>query len=198
MGTANLAHLDTWDPKTGSLNVVIETPKGCRSKLEYEPDLGLFELSKVLPRGAVFPFDFGFIPSTVGDDGDPLDVLILMDEPLPPGCKVTARLIGVIEAEQTEDGQIERNDRLLAVADHCHDFQGTRSIKDLKKSLTKEIEHFFVSYNEMAGKRFKPIGCRGPRRAERLVQDAAKRLRANAKSGSDGAPTNGRQKAGKG
>ncbi len=98
MGCANLARLETWDPKSGALNVVIETSKGSRNKLKYNPEQGLFELSKVLPAGAVFPYDFGFIPSTLGDDGDPLDVLLLLDEPVPAGCKIPARLVGVIEA----------------------------------------------------------------------------------------------------
>src|SRR6187549_1983500 len=96
--------------------VVIETPKGSPNKLAFEPRYGTFVLKGVLPAGAVFPFDFGFVPSTRGGDGDPLDVLVLMDAPVFPGCIVPSRLIGVIEAEQTEDGETERNDRFLAVA----------------------------------------------------------------------------------
>src|SRR5438067_4122518 len=119
----NLLRLDVWEPESGTMNVVIETSKGSRNKLTYNPEEGLFELSKVLPRGMVFPFDFGFIPSTVGDDGDPLDVLVLMDEPVPAGCKIAARLLGVIEAEQGKNGKLERNDRLIAVAQHCHDHE---------------------------------------------------------------------------
>lgn len=172
----NLARLDTWDPESGTLNVVIETSKGSRSKLKYNPAQGLFELSKVLPRGMVFPFDFGFIPSTQGDDGDPLDVLVLMDEPIPTGCKIPARLIGVIEAEQSEDGQTERNDRLIAVAEHSQDHQDIRSLKDLYSGVIQEIEHFFISYNEMAGKQFKPIARHGPHHAEKLVRQGVKRL----------------------
>ena len=84
--------------------VVIETPKGSPNKLTFEPRYGTFVLKGVLPAGAVFPFDFGFVPSTRADDGDPLDVLVLMDAPVYPGCIVPSRLIGVIEAEQTEEG----------------------------------------------------------------------------------------------
>ncbi len=91
-------------------NVVIETPKGSRNKFDYDPELGLFRLGGVLPLGAVFPFDFGFVPSTLGGDGDPLDVLTLMDEPAFTGCLVTVRLLGVIEAEQSEGGETTRND----------------------------------------------------------------------------------------
>lgn len=177
MGPKNLERLDAWDPESGALNVIIETSKGCRNKLKYNPHQRLFELAKVLPRGLVFPFDFGFIPLTVGDDGDPLDVLLLLDEPVPAGCKVPARLLGVIEAEQTEGGQTTRNDRLIAVAEACHDYRDVHSIKDLSENLLAEIEHFFVSYNEMAGKEFKPTGRHGPHHAERLVHQAVKRLR---------------------
>src|ERR1700676_2408367 len=109
MSSTHLSDLAAWDADSILLNVIVETPKGSRSKLKYEPTQGLFELNKVLPRGMAFPYDFGFIPSTVGDDGDPLDVLVLMDEPVPAGCKVLCLLIGVIEAEQTEDGTTERN-----------------------------------------------------------------------------------------
>jgi inorganic pyrophosphatase len=176
MGTGNLEGLATWDEKSGALNVVIETPKGSRNKLAYDPDAGAFTLRKVLPRGLVFPFDFGFIPSTAGQDGDPLDVLLLLDEPLPTGCLVPARLLGVIEAEQTEKGQTERNDRLIAVAVAGQEQSGTKSLKDLGEDLLGAIEHFFVSYNEMAGKQFRPLGRYGPRRAEKLVRVGEKRF----------------------
>jgi Inorganic pyrophosphatase len=79
-----LSQLETINPE-GDLNVIIETPKGNRNKLAYHPQLGAFQLKGVLPAGAVFPFDFGFLPSTKGEDGDPLDVLLLMDEPTYPG-----------------------------------------------------------------------------------------------------------------
>ena len=111
-----LETLPPFDSESGCLNVVIETPRGCRNKYSFDFDLGSFKLKAVLPSGAVFPFDFGSIPGTVADDGDPLDVLLLMDEPVFPGCLVEARILGVIEAEQTKDGQTERNDRLIAVA----------------------------------------------------------------------------------
>ena len=103
--------LDGLPPFDGDeLIVVIETPKGSHNKFAYEPRYGAFVLKGMLPVGAIFPFDFGMIPSTLGDDGDPLDVLLLMDAPAYPGCIVPSRLIGVIEAEQTEKGKKERND----------------------------------------------------------------------------------------
>ena len=155
------------------LNVVIETPKGSRNKYNYDEKLGLFKLGGVLTSGASFPFDFGFVPSTVGGDGDPLDVLVLMDEPAFAGCLVPARLIGVIEAEQTEQEQTTRNDRLIAVAANSHNHREVRSLDDLNRNLLEEIEHFFVSYNSVKGKQFKPIGRSGADHARRLVEEAA-------------------------
>src|SRR5436190_818794 len=81
------------------LNAVIETPQGARNKYKYDQESGLYTLSKVLPAGSVFPFSFGFIPRTLCEDGDPLDILVLADEPVPVGCIVPSRLIGIMEAE---------------------------------------------------------------------------------------------------
>src|SRR3954451_3656847 len=157
------------------LMVVIETPKGSPNKLAFEPRYGTFVLKGVLPAGAVFPFDFGFVPSTRGDDGDPLDVLALMDAPVFPGCIVPSRLIGVIEAEQTEDGQTQRNDRLLAVAANSAAHRSIQQLTDLSQDLIAQIEHFFVSYNEIKGKRFEVKGRAGSKRARALVMAAMKR-----------------------
>ena len=170
----NLLLLDTWDAESGTLNAVIETSKGTRNKLNYNPDQELFELSKVLPQGMVFPFDFGFIPSTVAEDGDPLDVLVLLDEPVPVGCKIPARLIGVIEGEQREDHDEDwqRNDRLIAVATASTTQADVTRLRDLDEALLGQIELFFVDYNRAEGRAFRCLGRRGPRRARRLVQSA--------------------------
>lgn len=157
-----------------SLRVVIETPKGSRNKFDFDPKLQLFALSAVLPVGESFPFDFGFIPGTKGADGDPLDVLILMDEPAFPGCVIDARLIGVIEAKQTDDGKKVRNDRLIAVSKESHLHRRIKAVKDIDGRLLSEIEHFFVSYNTMKGETFEPLGRFGPARARALVQRGLK------------------------
>ena len=160
------------------LNVVIETPKGSRNKYDYDERLGLFKLGGVLPSGASFPFDFGFVPSTVGGDGDPLDVLVLMDEPAFAGCLVRTRLVGVIEAEQTErDGETTRNDRLVGVAADSRLHTRVRRLEDVGPALLEEIEHFFVSYNQIKGKKFEPLGRFGPERARGLVEEGMKKFR---------------------
>jgi inorganic pyrophosphatase len=162
--------LPPFDSETGHLNVVVETPRECRNKYGFDFDLGFYKLKNVLPHGAVFPFDFGSIPGTLGDDGDPLDVLLLMDEPVFTGCLVEARLLGVIEAEQTEKGETERNDRLIAVAARSPTHDSLKSLLKMEQTLIQEIEHFIVSYNAARGKEFVPIGRKGPVAAKRLVE----------------------------
>jgi inorganic pyrophosphatase len=170
------AGLPAFDPESKDLNVIIETPKGSRNKFKYDEALRVFRLSGVLPAGAVFPFDFGYVPSTKGGDGDPLDVLVLMDEPAFAGCLVPARLIGAIEADQTEeDGQTERNDRLIAVAADSRQHKDVRALDQISDNLLKEIEHFFVSYNMVKGKQFAPRDRSGPEAARRIVDEGVQR-----------------------
>jgi inorganic pyrophosphatase len=158
------------DPKKRVCRAIIETPKGYRNKFNYDPDSSLFMLGGLLPEGMVFPFDFGFIPSTLGDDGDPLDVLVLMDAPTHVGCLIEVRLIGIIMAEQTEDGKTETNDRLLGVALHSYDHKHLESIEDLSKTLLDQLEAFFTFYNKQRGKKFKVIGTGGPKKAIKCLK----------------------------
>jgi inorganic pyrophosphatase len=161
----------------GFLNVIAETPKGSRNKYSYDPDVALFRLKKILPAGAVFPFDFGFIPSTLADDGDPLDVLILMDEPAFPGCLIEARLLGVMEASQTKERKTLRNDRYIATARKTKGICQPRSIKGLSDDILEQIEHFFVSYNAIEGKRFKLLRLSDESVARKLIEKAHKKFR---------------------
>jgi inorganic pyrophosphatase len=190
MPPANLAYLDVWDEESGALNVVIETPKGSHNKYKYDPELGVLRLHRVLPLGDSFPFDFGFIPSTEAQDGDPLDALGLLDEGAFAGCVVTARMVGVIEAEQTEAGKTVRNDRLLVVAQASRLHRDVVTVDDLPSALLDQIEHFFISYDEVTGKEFKPIGRHGPKRAEKLLRKATDafggRWNGAVKAGGDG------------
>ena|SRR2546421_4401566 len=149
----------------GRVQVVIETPKGSRSKYAFDPDQRTFKLKKVLPEGMVFPHDLGFIPSTKAEDGDPLDVLILMDEPAFPGCLVDARLVAVIEGEESEAGKTRRNDRLIAVCNASHTHSNIKSVSDLNESLLRKVEKFFVNYHANDGKAFKVLACKGNKAA---------------------------------
>jgi hypothetical protein len=117
----NLAQCpNQWDPKSRQCKVIIETPKGRRNKFKYEPEYRLFALGGLLAEGLAFPFDFGFIPSTLGEDGDPLDIMVLMDEPAHVGCLLDVRVIRVIEADQIEDGKRTTNNHLIGVEIHSY------------------------------------------------------------------------------
>lgn len=174
--------LGPFDKESGYVNAIIDTPKGSRNKFKFDQRLGLFRLGGALPIGSVFPFDFGYVPSTQGGDGDPLDVLILMDEPAFTGCLVSAKLIGVIAAKQTEDGSTTRNDRLIAVAADSRNHSHIRFLGDLNTNLVHEIERFFVSYNETKGKQFELLGRFRPDHATQLIYTAAKKFRSKKKT----------------
>jgi inorganic pyrophosphatase len=151
---------------------VIETPGGSRNKFKYDEKIGHYALSGVLPEGMVFPHAFGFVPSTEAADGDPEDILIIMDEPTFTGCVVPTRLIGVMEAEQTEKGKKERNDRLIAVAAQSRDYSDVKKLNDLNSNMLKEIEQFFITYNKEKGRKFRVLRMRGPRQALKLVKES--------------------------
>jgi len=166
-----------WDAKQFQCKAIIETPKGRRNKFDYDPDFRLFKLGGLLPEGMAFPFDFGFIPSTVADDGDPVDVMVLMDEPAHVGCLVDVRIVGVIEAQQIEKGQATENDRLLAVAIHSYNHEHIKSLEDVDKTLLDQVEEFFVSYNKSRGKKFKVKGRHGPKRAAQLIDAGIRKFK---------------------
>ena len=168
---AILSEISPFGQEDDEVRVVIETPKGSRAKYSYDPQCDCLQLSTLLPEGMTFPYDFGFIPSTLGDDGDPLDVLVLMDGPIVPGCVVRAKLIGAVEAMQKEQGdKWTRNDRLIAVAVHAQTHQKCEKLKDLRPHLLTEIKEFFVEYNKLRGRKFKPQGDVGPTKARDLMK----------------------------
>jgi inorganic pyrophosphatase len=167
--------IPTWDTDSGHLNVVVDTPKGSAIKFKYDSSHHIYKISHLLPPGTVFPFDFGSIPSTLAEDGDPLDVLILMEEGSFAGCLVQVRLIGVLEAQQTQEGKAQRNDRLIGVAVASRVYETIRTLDDLPVRRLTEIEHYFVSYNQERGRKFRPLGRLGPRRATALIQKGQKR-----------------------
>lgn len=171
-GLANPTRLKPIDAEAGILQVVVETPKGCRNKFAFDPEQRVFALRNVLPAGMSFPYDFGFVPRTIAPDGDPIDVLLLMDEPAFPGVIVRARLIGVIEGIQIEGKKKNRNDRLLAVAETNHLYANVKRPKDLDGQFLKELEEFFVNYHRLEGRQYKLLGCKDAHVAMRLIEDA--------------------------
>src|SRR6266513_1038955 len=155
---ADLSRLNPFDSKDKQiLRVVIETPKGSRNKFAFDPDQHVFELKKVLPAGMAFPYDFGFVPRTEADDGDPIDVLVLMDEPAFPGCVLECRPIGIIEGEQGDGKDKERNDRIVAIQEQAHSWADIKTIHDLSEQFCCELEQFFVNYHKLTGKQYRVI-----------------------------------------
>jgi inorganic pyrophosphatase len=153
-----------------AVRVVVEANAGSRNKLKYEPASGTLELHHVLPLGTSFPYDFGFLPSTVGGDGDPLDAIVFADEPVPPGTVVACRLVGVIEAEQGKPGgPRNRNDRFLAVARLSHVYRDWHNLGDIPQKALDELEAFFVSYNAQRGVDFQPLARGDAARATELM-----------------------------
>jgi inorganic pyrophosphatase len=160
----------------GLVVAVIETPSGSGNKLKFDEDLGVYRLDRVLPPGMTFPFDFGFIPETRAADGDPLDVIVLLDSPVYPGCVVETRLIGVIEGEQQEKGKRswDRNDRLIGVAGGPKGHAAAHSLEDIDPFRLQAIEAFFTNYHELDGEKFRVIARRGTSTAEALIRKAHK------------------------
>jgi inorganic pyrophosphatase len=152
------------------VRVVLETPKGSRNKFDYDPDTRSFCLAKTLPEGMAFPFDFGFIPQTRGEDGDPLDILVLMDEPVFPGVIVPCRIIGLFTATQLDKGKRERNDRYVGAALSSLEHEGVKDIGDLPRRVLKQIETFFVTYNQEQGRKFIPEKIFGASHARKMIK----------------------------
>lgn len=175
---AGLADPTQLTPRGGgktSVQVVIETPKGSRNKYAFDPEQRVFTLHKVLPSGMVFPYDFGFIPQTEAEDGDPIDVLVLMDEPAFVGCILEARIIGVIEGDSTEDsGPKVRNDRLIAVGELSHTYAKIHALSDLSSLWLEEVEHFLVQYHVHDDTTFEVRSRKGRKTAMQLIAKAHK------------------------
>jgi inorganic pyrophosphatase len=169
---SRLKPLSTNDKKT--IQAIIETPKGSRNKYAFDQKLRVYELMKVLPAGMSFPYDFGFVPSTLGGDGDPLDVLVLMDEPAFPGCVLKCRLIGIIEGQQSGKKKTERNDRIVAIEQDNHSYASVKHVDDMGREFARELEDFFVNYHRLIGKKYQILGLRGPGAALRCIRQGMK------------------------
>ena len=141
-----------------STKCIVETPKGSGIKYDYNSKLACFELGRMLPAGATFPYDFGFIPGTIGEDGDPLDVIIISDIATFTGCAIDCRIIGSIKASQREkNGDEVRNDRFLAIPVKDGTASDIEELQQLPAQKLDELEKFFINYNEQSGKQFMPI-----------------------------------------
>src|SRR5437763_109763 len=166
-----LEKLPTFDAD-GNVHVVVETPRGARAKLTYDPDLRVFMLSKSLMAGLTYPHDWGFVPSTKADDGDPVDVLVIHEAATFPGLVMKCKVIGVLEILEHDGKQKQRNDRVMAVPVNSHAEEGLRDVRQLSKQVRLELEKFFVATAELQSKTLECLGWRGPKRAMRLIKKA--------------------------
>ena len=167
---SNPSLLAPFNEEDGILQVVIETPRGSRNKFAFDAEQKVFALKKVLPAGMAFPHSFGFVPSTVAEDGDPVDVLVMMDEPAFVGCLVPCRMVGIIEGLQGKKKKAVRNDRIVAVAMENYDYDDIQQLSDLGKKFLEELEKFFVNYHSLDDDKYKIVGAKGPSAAKQKIR----------------------------
>jgi inorganic pyrophosphatase len=166
----NLKYLPIGDDAPNVVNAIVEIPKGSRNKYEYNIELGVFQLDRVLYSSMHYPEAYGFIPSTLYDDGDPVDVLIVIDQPLQTGIMIEVRPIGILKMAD-EKGT---DDKIISVAKHDPTYSTIRDVKELPKHTLIEIEHFFTSYKELEGKHVRSFGWHGLREAQHAIRRASK------------------------
>jgi inorganic pyrophosphatase len=176
--THDLTDLKSFDKEKGCWLAVIETPKDSHHKYDYEPKLQAFQLKKTLPEGMTFPLDFGFVPSTRAGDGDPVDILVLLDFPATMGAVVHVRLLGGIKAEQKGQGEDwARNDRLIAVAGHSKTLADLKTLDDLRPQQLDQLIEFFEQYNKLEGKKFRHLGNCDAKEAAALLRAGMKKAK---------------------
>ena len=164
------------DRKALTCRAIVETPHGSHAKFVYDPGSGLFALGKLLPAGLAFPLDFGFVPSTLAQDGDPLDLLILAEAELPVGCTVTVRLLGSMEVEQWKAGEDKvRNDRLITRISESRMFAGIDRLEQLGQGFIDELTTFFETYKRLRGQEMEVLAIGGPERAVQLIEETARK-----------------------
>ena len=165
----NFLKIPTWAEKS-YVYAVVETPRGSRAKLEFDRKLRIFTLAKPLIVGLTYPYDWGFIPSTKAEDGDPVDVLVIHDAATYPGLVLRCRPVGVLEIMQTKKSKKERNDRIFAVPDRSPFEADLTDIRSLPKRAVEELEQFFAATDALEDKRLRFLGWRGPSKAVETIK----------------------------
>jgi inorganic pyrophosphatase len=149
---------------------VVETPRGSTCKLDFDPVLHVFTLAKPLMTGLSYPYDWGFVPSTGAEDGDPLDVLILHDAKTYPGVVLRCRPVGILEVEQNSKGKIERNDRAFAMPDRSPLEADLQDVRHLSLQAREQLEQFFRATNALEDKSLEFLGWHGPAHAIETIK----------------------------
>jgi inorganic pyrophosphatase len=157
-------------PKPGLLNVLIEIAGGSKNKYEFDKDLNAFALDRVLFSSVQYPYDYGFVPNTLADDGDPLDGIVLMDEPTFPGCVITARPVGMLEMIDGGD----RDEKILCVPDKDPRYAAVKSLADIAPHRLDEIAEFFRSYKNLEKKVTEILGWKDVEHVTPLVEKCVK------------------------
>lgn len=153
-------------PKAGVVNVLIEIPAGSKNKYEFDKDLQAFALDRVLYSSVHYPYDYGFIPNTLADDGDPLDGMVLIDQPTFPGCVIAARPIGMLEMIDGGD----RDEKLLCVPDKDPRFANVKSLDDIERHRLDEIAEFFRTYKNLEKKTTEILGWQDVTAVNTLIE----------------------------
>ena len=170
-GMADPTVLKPIDKQQGILQVVVETPKGSRVKYSYDDKTGMLELKKALPEGMIFPFNFGFIPGTKAEDGDPMDVLTLVDQPSFPGCLIEVRPVAVLNMRDSEMA----DQKVIAVPRRNPRYDQIHTLDQIFPHVRREIEHFFSIYKELEGRVTEMQGWGDPHEARKVITDSRKR-----------------------
>lgn len=156
-------------------DAVIEIPRGSRVKYEVDHETGRVHLDRVLYTTFGYPADYGYFDNTLGEDGDPLDVLVLLDYPIYPGVVVSVRPIGVLKMSDEAGG----DDKLVAVIDGDPRWASFQDVSDIEEFKQKEIEHFFEHYKDLEpGKWVKVDAWGGADEAQRILDEAIERFKA--------------------
>jgi inorganic pyrophosphatase len=148
------------------INVIVEIPAGSRNKYELDKDTGLFRFDRLLYSAVHYPGDYGFIPRTLGDDEDPLDVLIMVTEPTFPGCLIVVRPVGVFEMSDEKGG----DEKILGVPVQDPLYNDFKNLTDVPRHFLREVEHFFAMYKELEGKHTRVLGWKDRDSALRIIR----------------------------
>jgi inorganic pyrophosphatase len=159
----------------GAVQCIVETPRGSRAKFKYDCELKLFTLSKSLLAGLSYPYDWGFIPSTRADDGDPLDVMIIHEAATYPGMLLCCDVIGVLEMNDVRQGERERNDRVFVVPRDAHHNGTFKDVRELPERMREELEAFFAATTALQKKNVECLRWSGPKKADSILEQARSR-----------------------
>jgi len=168
----DLTQLESHDPD-GALRVVVESPRGARLKLAFDPDLEAFEVTRELPMGLAYPFDWGFVPGTLGEDGDPVDAMVLHHESTYPGAVLPCRVLGMVAVKQKEKGKpMLVNNRIIATPRWHEALSTLEEARDLPAPVREQLERFFVAVVALTGKHVTIKGWRSAKEARAFIRKA--------------------------